>query len=265
MFAWNPGVFGEGADEVMRRVEANQSVPAEMLAFEMVLTDRTGFQRRRQVREFRRRSDAALEDSLIFFDDPPDIRGSSLLSKERADGMDDQWLFLPAVGKIRRIADSGRTDYFLGTDLTFEDLSVEDIDRFSYSFAATDTWVGDRRAHVIDAVSADSVAARRSGYSRRRVFVDVERYLILKAEYVDRAGKSIKVLEASGVERFGNVWRAGRIFVDNYARKHKTHLAVLRRSLPESLPADLFTPRTLQRASVPEIFSRPLQTTPGTP
>lgn len=147
------------AREVMERLEANQNASSEALAFEMVLTDKSGFQRRRLVREFRLRNAGGLDDSLIFFDDPPDIRGSALLSRERADGWDDQWMFLPAVGKIRRIADSGRTDYFLGADLTFEDLSVEDIDHFSYRFAAPDTVVDGR----VSASGASSAGVSDAG------------------------------------------------------------------------------------------------------
>lgn len=277
------------ARDVMRRVEANQRISAESLAFEMVLTDKTGFQRRRRVREFRRRESGCLEASLIFFDDPPDIRGSALLSKERADGYDDQWLYLPAVGKIRRIADSGRTDYFLGTDLTFEDFSVEDIDRFVYRFVAPDTpifsdipkgvylppcgggEVGGRLVYCIEAVSADSSAQRRSGYGLRRIYVDAERYLILRAEYYNPAGSILKIMSVSAVARYENVWRADKIFVDNFKRRHQTGIGVTARLLPSSpgfsklLPPDFFTPRTLQRGVLPEISGRPPQTTPGNP
>lgn len=275
---FGPSVCSAGSEEargIMERVEANQQIAAEAVEFEMVLTDRTGFQRRREVREFRQRLED-LEASLVFFDDPPDIRGSALLSKERADGWDDQWLYLPAVGKIRRIAESGRTDYFLGTDLTFEDFSVEDIDRFSYKMAGPDTEIVGRRSRVIDAVSVDTASRRRSGYGLRRVYVDAERYVILRTDYFGRSDRLLKTLRASDVVSYElqipnpkseipnprKIWRADRIFVDNFDRNHSTDILVTRRALSDGLPRDLFTPRTLRRGVVPEIFQRRTKTSP---
>ncbi len=250
------------ARDIMQQVESNQNRSAEFVQFDMVLIDKSGFNRRRTVREYRRRAPDGLSASLIFFDDPPDIRGSALLSKERADGWDDQWLYLPAVGKIRRIADSGRTDYFLGSDLTFEDFSVEDINRFEYRFASADTIVAGWPVHVIDAAAVDSAAARRSGYGVRRVMVDAERFVILQTDYFDRDGKRIKTLWASDVTRHGGVWRADRLKVDNERRSHRTEIVVSRRMIDAIFPPDLFTPRTLQSGAVPEIAGHPTRTTP---
>ncbi|MBI4179872.1 outer membrane lipoprotein-sorting protein [bacterium] len=261
-----PGLASDtlSARDVMRRVELNQRAPSEIIEIDMTLTDRTGFERRRQVREFRRREPDGLESTLVFFDAPPDIRGSALLSKQRPDGWDDQWLYLPAVGKIRRIADSGRTDYFLGTDLTFEDFSVEDIDLYVYRFAAPDTEIDERPARVIDAVARDESARRRSGYGLRRVYVDADRDVILMTEYFDRSGKLIKILKAAEVERHGSNWRANRIHVRNFQRRHRTDLTVARRDLVTPLAADLFTPRTLRRGSIAGTPARPPETTPET-
>ncbi len=257
------------AAAVMRQVESNQEVQAESVSFEMVLVDRSGLARRRMVREFRQRDARRLESILIFFDDPPDIRGSALLSRERVDGFDDQWLFLPAVGKIRRIAESGRSDYFLGTDLTFEDLSVEDVDRFRYEFAAPDESLGGRLSRVIDAYPADSAAARRSGYSRRRIWVDGERFVILKTDFYDREGVRVKTLKTSSFAaypaRSEKIWRANQIEVDNVHRRHHTIIRSTGRSLFDDFPPDLFTPRTLLRGVPGEMRPHPIQTSLDTP
>lgn len=246
-----PPAAAESARELMARVERNQSAPAEVAALRMRLIDRAGFERGRTVSEYRARDvKTGMESSLIFFEDPPDILGTGLLSVEREDGRDNQWLYLPAVGKVKRIHDSGRTDYFLGTDMTFEDLSVEDIDQFIYAYEDADSvWLG-RAAAVVRASPTDSAAAR-SGYRFRRLWVDPERSLVVRAEYYGKAGTLVKELDARDIRAHGLYWRAGEISVRNHARDHRTELKMDGRSFPENFPAGFFSARTLARGTKP--------------
>ena len=115
----------------------------------------------------------------------------------------DQWLYLPALRKTRRISAAHRGDYFLGTDMTYEDinpgnkLSVEDYD---YKYLKSEM-VDGHQSYVIEGIPVDDKTAKELGYSKAQAWVDIENAMIRKAEYWDIAGNHLKTLQVKDIKK----------------------------------------------------------------
>jgi hypothetical protein len=141
--------------------------------------------------------------TLVVFDQPADVKGSAVLTYSHRSGPDDQWLYLPAVKRVKRIASSNKAGPFMGSEFAFEDLASQEIGKYSYRFVAQDTLDG-RPAFVVERDPVDP----RSGYTRQRVWYDQQLYRPLKIDYYDRKDALLKTLTYERYQAYGPFWRA---------------------------------------------------------
>src|SRR5262249_30341131 len=158
-------------DEIARRVNERDEGHQVSRAMAMELVEKDGSSRTRLTRSFRR--DFGDERrSVLFFEDPPNLKGTALLSFDYAqrNRQDDQWLYLPALRRARRIATSERGRAFLGTDFSFEDMRKEtrlSLDDYRWRTAGSEEVEG-RRCWVLEGIPVDDATARQLGYGRLR-------------------------------------------------------------------------------------------------
>jgi outer membrane lipoprotein-sorting protein len=188
--------------------------------------------------DLRTKLDDGQTKSILVFTGPADIRGMGLLTVETGSG-DDQRLYLPALGRVQRIAGSKRGERFAGSDFTYEDLGTRDPDQYDVEMLETtdDTFVFEARPKDDD-----------SDYSRIVLTVGRERYVIQRAEHFDRGNKLAKVLTAADfVEVVPGSWRANRLTMEDVQADRRTVLTFSERDTGASLSDNLFTERQLQR------------------
>lgn len=226
------------ASDVFDEVERRQNlVSTESAALQMEIVDERGRTRTRSM-DLRTKLDGGRTKSILVFTGPADIRGMGLLTVETGSG-DDQRLYLPALGRVQRIAGSKRGERFAGSDFTYEDLGTRDPDQYDVEMLETtdDAFVFEARPKDED-----------SEYSRIVLTVDRARYVIRRAEHFDQSGKLAKVLTA---EDFAEVapdsWRANRLTMEDVQADRRTVLTFTERDTGASLNDDLFTERQLQR------------------
>jgi len=227
------------ASEVFDEVERRQNlVTTESASLQMEIVDERG---RTRTRSMDLRTKLGGDDrtkSILIFTGPADIRGMGLLTVETDSG-DDQRLYLPALGRVQRIAGSKRGERFAGSDFTYEDLGTRDPDQYDVEMLETTD-----DAFVFEARPTDD----DSDYSRIVLTVDRERYVIRRAEHFDQSGKLAKVLTA---EDFAEVapdsWRANRLTMEDVQSDRRTVLTFTERDTGDTLSDDLFTERQLQR------------------
>lgn len=226
------------AADVFDEVERRQNlVTSESASLQMEIVDERGRTRTRSM-DLRTKLDDGRNKSILVFTGPADIRGMGLLTVETGSG-DDQRLYLPALGRVQRIAGSKRGERFAGSDFTYEDLGTRDPDQYDVEMLETtdDAFVFEARPKDDD-----------SDYSRIVLTVDRERYVIERAEHFDRSNKLAKVLTA---ENFAEVapgsWRANRLTMEDEQADRRTVLTFTDRDTGASLSDDLFTERQLQR------------------
>jgi outer membrane lipoprotein-sorting protein len=226
------------ASDVFDEVERRQNlVTSESASLQMEIVDERGRTRTRSM-DLRTKLDDGQTKSILVFTGPADIRGTGLLTVETGSG-DDQRLYLPALGRVQRIAGSKRGERFAGSDFTYEDLGTRDPDQYDVAMLETTD-----DAFVFEAQPRDT----DSDYSRIVLTVDRERYVIRRAEHFDRSNKLAKVLVA---EDFAEVapgsWRANRLTMEDVQADRRTVLTFSERDTGASLSDDLFTERQLQR------------------
>ena len=161
------------------------------------------------------------DKSLIRFSKPGDIEGTTLLTHARKIGNDDQWIFLPAVKRVKRISSTNRSGAFAGSEFAYEDLVNQEPDKYTYAWIRDEDLNG-RPTFVVERVPVYD----GSGYARQVVWYDKAEYRIQRIEYYDRKNELLKTLNISGYEKYlGQHWRANEMVMVNHQTGKSTTLA----------------------------------------
>jgi hypothetical protein len=231
--------------QIMDEVADRQERPYEYEVQSMVLTDKGGSTEKRQLRRYVRKGEDGNFKYLIVFHDPAGVRGVALLTWQNKDKDDDQFLYLPSMGKkMKRIAKGGKRNYFMGTDFSFEDLILESRDKFRYTKLPNETIDGQEH-FVIDAEPEDKELRTTTGYKSRRLWIRKDIFFIVRIDYFDRRGRYIKRQISEDLKQVdGKTWRAEKITVDNEKEKQKTAVDISSRSFAETdVPSEKFRQR----------------------
>lgn len=185
--------------------------------------------------------------SIILFRTPRDIEGTALLTISNLDRDDDQWLFLPAFNRVRRISASGQTSSFVGSEFSFEDMRVPVVDKYTYR------WLGDERCpgaeNLICWVNERHPRDTDSGYTRVISWIDQEEFRIWRVDYYDRRNAFLKTLTASSFQRYeGRFWRADFLTMVNHQTGKSTDLTWESYDFDVELNERDFTTRALERS-----------------
>jgi len=191
-----------------------------LVGLEMVLISKSG-KRNRRVLQLKQLEQAEQGDmALIRFDSPSDIRGTALLSKSNGDKPEDQWLYLPAFKRVKKIASKNRSGPFAGSEFSFEDLSVQEVDDFDYHFLDSGL-LGTELCFIVERFPRDKYSA----YSRQRVWVDQSEYRIRKIEYFDESDRLIKTLHNRDFVLYNSrLWKPQMMVMQNHRNKRITEL-----------------------------------------
>jgi len=187
--------------------------------------------------------------SIIFFAKPANIRDTALLTFDYDDPKsdDDQWLYLPALKKVRRISSSDRGDYFMGTDFTFEDMKqTPELQDYHWKLLGSETIAGFDCWKVEGMPVSDDVA-RELGYSRLVQWIRKDNDFSVKADYWDQAGRALKHLNIIELEQISDIWSPKRIEMINIQSQHQTRLEFSHQIYNTGIKDRLFTQRTLKR------------------
>lgn len=158
--------------------------------------------------------------SLLIFRWPGDIRNTALLTHAYSKRNDDQWLYLPALTKTRRISSSGRSGAFVGSEFAYEDMVDQGVENYTYLWITDQACPTSGECHVIDRVPKTS-----SGYSRQRVWLDMAKLRIQQVQYFDRRQAHLKTLQITGYKLYqGRYWRASKMNMQNHLTKKSTLL-----------------------------------------
>ena len=218
---------------------------------EMVLKNKAGNE---SVRKFRstilEAADASEGDrSIITFSEPRDVRGTALLTHSKIEPDDDsQWIFLPAVKRVKRISSSNRTGKFVSSEFSYEDLGSEEVADNDH------IWLEDAACEHDAALTCAAVESRpknkRSGYSRRVSFIDLDEYRVHRIDFYNRRGDLEKSLRFEDYRQYeGQFWRAHVMIMDNSQTGKSTRLAWGDYSFRQGLTERDFTPQGLPKAS----------------
>jgi outer membrane lipoprotein-sorting protein len=212
--------------EIAQEFDAyNEGYSGEEASMEMVLTNASGDSITRKM-DSKVKERKGGDRSLIEFKWPADVKGTRMLTWTHAKETDDQWLYLPALKRVKRISSRSRTGSFMGSEFSYEDLGSQEVNKFTYSFLAEETLNG-RDVYKIERFPTDP----KSGYTKQVVWLDKGYRSALKTDYYDRKSKLLKTMEMKGFTQYGKYWRPGSIEVINHQTKKRSTLAWKNRKL----------------------------------
>jgi len=159
------------------------------------------------------------DKSLVVFDTPHDIEGTALLSYAKILDPDDQWLYLPALKRVKRISSANKSGPFVGSEFAFEDLTSIELNKFDYTWLREEA-CGDLTCDVLERLPR----YENSGYTRQVAWVDQADYQIRKVEFYDRRGDLLKVLELGDYRNYDGIWRAHKLTMSNVQTHKETDL-----------------------------------------
>lgn len=211
---------------------------------EMVLRNSRGSESRRQMRLKSLEVEGDGDKSLTIFDTPPDIKGTGLLTFTHKVKADDQWLNLPALKRVKRIASRNKSGPFVGSEFAFEDLSSQEVEKYTYKYLHDEVLDG-QDTFVIERYPVD----KYSGYTRQTVWIDKEHYRLQKVDYYDRKNALLKTLVFSGYKQYlDKYWRADTMSMSNHQTSKSTDLLWHGYEFATGLDDNDFTRNSLQRA-----------------
>lgn len=225
--------------------QADEGFGSTSVDLKMVLRNRNG-----QVSE-RLMSNRTLEltedgdKSLIVFNSPRDVRGTATLTYTHKSGPDDQWLFLPSISRVKRISSDNKSGPFMGSEFAYEDLSSQEVEKYTYKFLRTETYNG-VSTEVIERYPVDE----KSGYTRQVVWYNPgQGYRLEKVEFYDRKNALLKTLTYHDYNQYlGKHWRASKMQMVNHQTGKETELLFENYSFNAGLSEDDFTQNSLRRA-----------------
>ena len=186
----------------------------------MVLRNKQGKESRRQLRVRVLEVPEDGDKSMFVFDEPRDVKGTAFLIHSHRDKADDQWLYLPALKRVKRISSSNRSGSFMGSEFAYEDMSPPEVERFSYRYLR-DEPCGELTCAVSERVPVD----RKSGYRRQLVWQDRDELRVWKVEYYDRKDSHLKTLTLGDYQQYlDRYWQAGEMTMENHLTGKSTVL-----------------------------------------
>ena len=186
----------------------------------MVLRNRHGQESVRQIRVVNLEMESDGDKGLTVFDEPRDIKGTAFLSYSHALVPDEQWIYLPALKRVKRISSSNKSGPFMGSEFAYEDISSFEIPKYDYLYLRDEVFEGNN-CYVLEL----RPQYQYSGYTKSYVWIDKKEYRNQKVEYYDRKNSLLKVQRFTDYQLYlGQYWRAHTMTMDNKQNGKSTTL-----------------------------------------
>ena len=225
--------------------EADQGFQSTTVELTMVLRNKHGQESTRLLSSQNLEVEADGDKSLLTFNSPRDVKGTATLTYTHKTGSDDQWLFLPAVKRIKRISSDNKSGPFMGSEFAYEDLSSQEVEKYTYRYVSEERLPEGNMA-VVERDPIDP----KSGYARQLVWYNLDKgHRIEKVEFYDRKDAKLKTLTYRNYQIYlGKHWRAGEMHMVNHQTNKETRLLFEGYQFAAGLSEDDFTQNSLKRA-----------------
>lgn len=237
-------------DDIAKHINARDEGEAVSRLLTMELTDADGKTRIRKTKGFRKYYGAE-KRTAIFYLEPRNIKGTAFLTYDYPDANkdDDQWLYLPALRKVRRISASDRGDYFLGTDFTYEDIKLESrvsLDDYTRNTLGEDQ-VDGVHCLLVESIPVNAEVAAELGYGKVRQCVDDEIWMVRRAEMWDAQGNLLKTVNFRDIRQVQGIWTQHELEVINHKTGHRTRFIFSDVNYQDGVADSVFSKEALKR------------------
>lgn len=212
--------------------------------FVMILRTADGKEARREMRWLNLEVDGDGDKSLTIFDAPKDVEGTALLTWSHKTTDDDVWLYLPSLARVKRIASNNKSGAFMGSEFAFEDMTSQEVEKFSYRYIE-DAPLDGQACTVVE----QTPTYANSGYKRQMVWRDKAEYRVQKIDYYDRRNERLKTVRLLDYKRYlDRFWFPGRYEMVNHKSGRSTTLLIKNYKFRNGYTARDFDQTSLERA-----------------
>ncbi|CAM2064301.1 Outer membrane lipoprotein-sorting protein [Sulfidibacter corallicola] len=195
----------------------NDGFKGEYAEMVMVLINAHGDKVERKMTTKTRETNDDGDQSISVFLWPADVKGTKMLTWTHKDDDDDQWLYMPALKRVKRISSRNKSGAFMGSEFAYEDLGSQEVEKYHHKFIEETTLDG-REIWKMERVPT----SKKSGYSKQITYVDKEYHQPLRIEYFDRKGDLMKIATFRDYREMGDFWRVHEIDMDNVQTKKRS-------------------------------------------
>lgn len=236
--------------EIMRKVYSREVGDTVVGTVEMILIGNDGNQRKRKMKTFTKRYDE-LTKRIVFFLAPADVRGTALLTYDYSstDQEDEQWVYLPALHKTKRISSGSRGSSFMGSDFSYGDLTQKALDSYSYRLVK-EQQINQHAVWIIEAVPKNEETVSLYGYTKSLLIVRQDNFVIVRAVHWLKNKNTLKYNEVKKLGKIDGIWVPMEVHaktVNNGKTVHQTLLINTDIELNTSVTDELFTKRRLEQ------------------
>lgn len=229
------------AMEVDRRYKGFADYTSDMT---MILKNRQGKESRRTIRNRVLEMEGDGNKSLSIFDTPRDVKGTAFLSFSHKVGDDEQWLYLPALKRVKRINSRNKSGSFVGSEFAYEDIASQEVEKYTYKHLREEA-INGTLCFVGESYPVDK---RNSGYTKRISWTDTGEYLVRKVEFYDRRQSLLKTLTIMDYQHYlGKFWRPARMEMVNHQTGKSTILLMGNYQFQTGLTEKDFNSTSLKR------------------
>ena len=209
----------------------------------MTLTNSRGNERVRTIRQYLKKYGKD-EKKIMFFTAPADVKNTSFMDWSYGDSGkdDDMWIYLPALKKVKRISSGNKSDYFMGSDFTYDDLGDRKPEEDTHKIIKEET-VNGKDCYVVESIPKDSDSA----YSKTLTWVVKGSWVGAKKEFYDTDGELLKTLTIKSVDKIDGYWVILDMEMVNVQKDHKTRLQFKDVKINTEIKDSYFTERQMKR------------------
>lgn len=237
-------LFGQEAYEIMQRVENDDDPDTTHALVQMILTDAQGNENERIIEQWSALDDNGNTHSVMVFHSPASVKNTRFLTAENQDRDDDQWIFLPALNRVRRIASSDNDSSFMGSEFTYYDMKSRRLDDYHYEKVGEGEVLG-YPCYIVESHPKEGVD---SPYARAVSWIpeDPEINLPLKVEIYQSEEVILKILQVEELQQISGFWTPMRITMINQQNKRSSTLVQQKIELDSPVNTRRFSQRFLE-------------------
>ena len=243
-------LFALTGQEIAQKVHDRDEGDNSTAKMKMILIDKNGKKRIRDLKTFtKNKGDDKLK--MMFFLTPADVKNTGFLTYDYEDSSkdDDQWLYLPELQKVKRIASSDKSSSFMGSDFTYSDMTSRNVEDYTYKIMKEPTIKGHKTWQMLVTPKSEKTI-KETGYTKSIVFVRQDNFVIIQALNYIKAGKKLKYMMVKDLAKIDGIWTVKEMQMITKKGKKMLHKTVFKFSdikYNQGLEESFFATRTLER------------------
>ncbi len=229
--------------QIVENVYNRQTSNDQQTDLTMSLINSRGDERVRTIRQFTK-DFGAMEKTVMFFKTPADVRNTSFMnwSYDDENKDDDQWIYLPALKKIKRISSDSKSDYFMGSDFTYDDLGDRHPSQDTHKLIGEEMINGEN-CHVVESIPKDEDYM----YSKTVTWIIKDKWIGLKKDFYDEDEDLLKTLTVKKFEKISGYWTILSTEMHNVQKNHTTRMQLDNVKIDTGIADNQFTERMMRR------------------